>query len=124
MASSLGVDQLHVDAHAVTGQARCTLAFERVAHIEGRARSASTSAAFPLYVKAVLRAMTNAPEMRERSVVRLSGDRAVDPKYSCSGSPPILANGSTMRERCGAPGFPGDAADAGLTSVGWPTSNE
>ena len=36
--------------------------------------------------------MTKAPEMRERSVVRLSVTPSA--KYSCSGSPPMLANGS------------------------------
>src|SRR5271166_4548910 len=37
--------------------------------------------------------------MRERSVVRLSVTPST--KCSCSGSPPILANGNTTIERCG-----------------------
>ena len=52
-----------------------------------------------------MRPMMKAPEMRERSVVRL----AVTPstKYSCSGSPPILAKGSTTSERRGGSRFSG-----------------
>ena len=43
--------------------------------------------------------MTNAPAMRDRSVVRLSVTPSA--KYSCSGSQPILAKGSTTIERRG-----------------------
>ena len=39
--------------------------------------------------------MTKAPEMRERSVVRLSVTPSA--KYSCSGPPPMLAKGKTAR---------------------------
>ena len=38
--------------------------------------------------------------MRDKSVVRLSVTPST--KYSCSGSPPILAKGSTTMERRGA----------------------
>jgi DHA1 family bicyclomycin/chloramphenicol resistance-like MFS transporter len=48
--------------------------------------------AFPLKVNAVLRAMTNEPLIRDKSVVRLSVMPST--KYSCSGSPLRLANGS------------------------------
>ena len=47
----------------------------------------------------MLRAITNEPEMRERSVVRLSVTPST--KYSCSGSPPRLAKGRTTMERRG-----------------------
>jgi hypothetical protein len=66
-----------------------------------------------LYVKAVLRAMTKAPEMRERSVVRLSVTPST--KYSCSGSTPMWAKGRTTMESRGGPDFYG-AGDAGA----WP----
>jgi hypothetical protein len=48
--------------------------------------------------------------MRERSVVRLSVTPSA--KYSCSGSPPILAKGSTTMERRGETDFAARAAGA------------
>src|ERR1700733_1307130 len=57
------------------------------------------SIGLPLYVNAVLRAITTAPRMRERSVVRLSVTPST--KCSCSAPPPILANGKTTMERRG-----------------------
>ena len=62
----------------------------------------------------MLRAITNEPEMRERSVVRLSVTPST--KYSCSGSPPMLAKGRTTMERRGGPALFGAGAcvaDAG-----------
>jgi hypothetical protein len=58
-----------------------------------------TSIGLPLNVKAVLRAITKALLIRDRSVVRLS----VTPltKYSCSGPPPMLAKGKTTMESLG-----------------------
>ena len=50
--------------------------------------------------------------MRERSVVRLSVTPST--KCSCSGSPPILANGKTTIERRGGADFSGAGADAGF----------
>ena len=50
--------------------------------------------------------------MRERSVVRLSVTPST--KYSCSGSPPILANGKTTIERRGGADFSGAWTDAGF----------
>ena len=48
----------------------------------------------------MLRAITNEPLMRDKSVVRLSVTPST--KYSCSGSPPMFANGSTTMDRRGA----------------------
>src|SRR6516165_3315663 len=59
-----------------------------------------TSTGLPLNVNAVLRAITNAPLMRDKSVVRLSVTPST--KYSCSWSPPMFANGSTTMDRRGA----------------------
>ena len=63
-------------------------------------------------VNAVLRAITTVPPIRERSVVRLSVTPST--KCSCSGSPPILANGSTTIERRGVADFSGAVAGAGF----------
>ena len=60
----------------------------------------------------MLRPITNEPEMRERSVVRLSVTPST--KYSCSGSPPMLAKGRTTMERRGGPALSGaEACGAG-----------
>ena len=58
-----------------------------------RLATSCTSTDLPLYVNAELRAMTDRPEIFERSVMRSS----VMPseKYSCSGSPLMLVKGST-----------------------------
>src|ERR1700751_2561088 len=69
-----------------------------------------TSKALPLNVNAVLRAITNAPLMRDKSVVRLSVTPST--KYSCSGSPPMFTNGSTTRAKCGAEEWVGCRAAA------------
>ena len=53
-------------------------------------------------MNAVLRAITNAPLMRDKSVVRLSVTPST--KYSCSGSPPMFTNGSTTRDKRDAEG--------------------
>src|SRR6478609_2025112 len=53
-----------------------------------------TSTALPLKVNAVLRAITNAPLMRDKSVVRLSVTPST--KYSCSGSPPMFATAARL----------------------------
>ena len=45
--------------------------------------------------------MTSMPGIRERSVVRVSVTPST--KYSCSGSPPMLAKGSRTIERGGSP---------------------
>src|SRR6516225_9904715 len=66
-----------------------------------------TSTALPLNVNAVLRAITKAPLMSDKSVVRLSVTPST--KYSCSGSPPMFANGSTTMDRCRARGIGGAA---------------
>src|SRR5215468_11902850 len=76
-----------------------------------------TSTALPLKANAVLRPITNEPEMRDRSVVRLSVTPST--KYSCSGSPPRLAKGRTTIERRG-----GVEADGDFTCAGLPTSTE
>src|SRR5215831_10113770 len=52
-----------------------------------------TSTAWPLYVKLELRAMTNSQRMRLSAVMISSTMPSA--KYSCSGSPLILAKGST-----------------------------
>ena len=76
-----------------------------------------------MYVKAVLRAITKEPLMRDRSVVRLSVTPST--KYSCSGSPPILAKGKTTIERRGGADFSGAGfAWAGFARAGRPTSSE
>ena len=54
--------------------------------------------------------------MRERSVVRLSVTPST--KCSCSGSPPILANGRTTIERRGGADFSGAGAGAGFACGG------
>ena len=54
--------------------------------------------------------------MRERSVVRLSVTPST--KCSCSGSPPILANGKTTIERRGGADFSGAGAGAGFACGG------
>ena len=69
----------------------------------------------------MLRAMTKAPRMRERSVVRLSVIPST--KYSCSGSPPMLAKGNTTRERRGGSRRSG-AGGTGVARAVWATSSE
>src|SRR3984957_1903482 len=68
--------------------------------------------------------MTKLPDIRDRSVVRLSVTPST--KYSCSGLPPILAKGSTTIDRRGAEAggdvFEGGAVSAGSTNL--PTSRE
>ena len=54
--------------------------------------------------------------MRERSVVRLSVTPST--KCSCSGSPPILANGKTTIERRGGADFSGAGVGAGFACGG------
>ena len=51
----------------------------------------------------MLRAITNDPAMRERSVVKLSVTPST--KYFCSGSPPRLAKGKTTMDQRGGPAF-------------------
>ena len=65
--------------------------------------------------------MTNDPAMRERSVVRLSVTPST--KCSCSGSPPILANGKTTIERRGGADFSSARGGAGFATAGMPTSS-
>ena len=61
----------------------------------------------------VLRAITKEPLTRDKSVVRLSVTPST--KYSCSLSPPILANGKTMIDRRGGSDF--SAARAGCVGL-------
>src|ERR1700733_7741064 len=75
-----------------------------------------------VYVKAVLRAIPTALRRRERSVVRLSVTPST--KCSCSGSPPILANGKTTIERRGGPDFSGAGIGEDFACADWPTSSE
>ena len=64
----------------------------------------------------MLRAITNEPRMRERSVVRLSVTPST--KCSCSAPPPILANGRTTIERRGGADFSGAGAGPGFAWAG------
>ena len=57
--------------------------------------------------------------MRERSVVRLSVTPST--KCSCSGPPPILANGKTTIERRGGTDFQALRVGADFARAGWPT---
>src|SRR5439155_7946112 len=84
-----------------------------------------TSTDLPLYVKAVLRAMTKLPEIRERSVVRFSVIPSA--KYSWSGSRERFSNGSTMTDSRGVlrAGGAGALASGGCTeAIGQPPRDQ
>ena len=83
--------------------------------------SRATSVTFdglPLNVKAVLRATTDSAETLERSVMMSSLIPSL--KYSCSGSPLMLTNGSTQiegpRAGAGAAGAPVADGPAGAVA--------
>jgi hypothetical protein len=64
-----GIDELHVDAQPIAAALHAAL--QDIAHDEFAPDLLEVDR-FVLYVKAVFRPMTNAPKIRERSVVRLS----------------------------------------------------
>ena len=66
MRACLGVDELGVHPHLIAAVLFAPL--EHIAHAEVSA-ICFTSAGLPLYVNAVLRAITNVPLILERSVV-------------------------------------------------------
>ena len=105
---------MNVDAHAIS--AALNTALEDIADVQ-LAPDRLHVDGLPLYVNAVLRAITTAPRIRERSVVRLSVTPST--KCSCSGSPPILAKGKTTIESRGGADFSG-AGPAGFHMGGAP----
>ena len=76
----------------------------------------------PLVGEGRVRPITTAPRIRDRSVVRLSVTPST--KCSCSGLPPILANGKTTMERRGGADFSGAGAARASPGRARPTSSE
>ena len=91
MIARRAVDELSRDAHTLARLAHA--AFEDMTDAE-LPRDLRTSSDLPLNVNAVLRATTPSAETFDRSVMMSSVIPSL--KYSCSGSPLMLANGSTQ----------------------------
>jgi hypothetical protein len=87
------LEELSGDTHPLACLAN--RAFEHIAKPSSRP-TCFTSTGWPLYVKVELRAMTKSHRMRESAVMISSTIPSA--KYSCSGSPLILAKGSTAIE--------------------------
>ena len=119
MIARFGVDELHIDAHAVS--AALNAALEDIADVQ-LAPDRLHVERLALVGERRVAGDHEAPRMRERSVVRLSVTPST--KCSCSGSPPILANGKTTIERRGGADFSGPGAGAGFAWTGSPTSSE
>ena len=94
--AGLGVDKLHVDAHPIAAALHATL--QNIAHIQVAADLLNIDR-FAFEREGRIARDYRRPPMRERSVVRLSVTPST--KYSCSGSPPIFAKGSTTIDRRG-----------------------
>ena len=92
------VDQLGGDAHPAAGLAHA--AFQDVADAQLAGDLRARRRVLPLKVNAVLRATTDSAETLDRSVMMSSVMPSL--KYSCSGSPLMLAKGSTQTEDASA----------------------
>ena len=119
MIAGFGVDELHVDAHAVS--AALNAALEDIADVQLAADLLQIDG-FALVGEGGV-----APDHDGAPYARKIGREALrDPvdEMLLLGSPPILANGRTTIERRGAADFSGAGADAGLASAGTPTCSE
>ena len=108
-----GIDELRRDAHAVAGLADAAL--EHKAHAEVAPDLLHLRPTGPCRRSDELRAITNRPEIFERSVIRSSVMPSL--KYSCSGSPLMFVNGSTAIEGLSGSAA-GRAAERGSAVIG------
>jgi len=112
MSAGRRVDQLPCDALPLSG---LTLPFEHVAHSQ-LTRTCFTSTGRPLYVKLELLAITNSHDSRE--IAAAISSTMPSAKYSRSGSPLILAKGSTAIDGLSGRGSTGCGGGAGCGGVG------
>ena len=120
MTARFGVDELHINAHAVSPALDAAL--KDIANVQLAPDRFRVGLPALVSERRIAGDKGKRPRIRERSVVRL----AVSPstKCSCSGSPPILANGRTTIERRGEAEFSDTEAGADFAPAGSPTTSE